>query len=117
MPFYFHSCCFCFSRRGFYKGADHPHADTVRITKLASFKMVCNSETLFNWLLDMIKNTLLARNTCPFPTINRFHFSSYDREEVKYSQAEQINYLNKRCDLLQEETTKNKKQLRELASF
>ena len=108
---YYHECCFSFSRRGFKKQAGHPELQTSSVLKIPTFKEIETSEGLFKWLFNRLETAQSRGQKCYFPSINRFHSEDDDSDHNEEDNLEQVNFLRKRIDLLQQENHRVKKSL------
>ena len=111
---FYHSCCNSFSRRSFMKVAGHPSVQTCSILKIPGFREVYTAEDLHRWLLKMIISNTTTREKLPFPRINNYHTDEISTDEEIDHKEEDSTYLQKRCDLIQEELGQYKSQLKHM---
>lgn len=93
----YHFCCNGFSKRHFIKMAGHPDHMTVRLTKIEAFKHIETEESLFMWLVSIVKERTRRGLRTPFPSLNKKHteFEEVDME-AKTKEVEE-GFLKKRC--------------------
>ena len=99
--FYFHECCFAFSRKGFLKKSNHPRELTVSCHRIKELKACTTANAFFNWILGRIHLRILSRKTTYFPAINNCHEDT-DSNTPQREQRETI-FLSKRIVQLQDE--------------
>ena len=99
-PLVFHDCCFCFSKRGFSKKANHRPLESSSILRIPTIKAITGPEGLFKWLLARCKSHAQAGRKTLFPTINRLH---QDTEEEDEPEPQHLVYLTKRTEQLSKE--------------
>jgi len=112
---FYHTCCNSFSRRSFVKAAGHPSEHTRSILKIPGFREVNSAEDLHKWLLKIIILNTTTRKKMSFPRINRYHTDEISTDEkIDHKEDENSTYLQKRCNLIQEELDQYKSQLKHL---
>lgn len=111
-PMYYHDCCTCFSRRGFYKIAGHPCLQSSSVMRIPSFKTVTNADQFYRWMLGMYITNSARGQKSYFPAVNRFHVE----EETLETEAidEETTCLKKRVEDMHKNIAEHNKKLKEL---
>ena len=95
-PLFYHDCCSAFSRRAFSKLAGHPPLQSSPVHRIPSFKEVCSSTDLYQWLLGKLSENHRRGQKVFFPAINRVH---YDLQEEGLEDVEdEVQTLHKRLE-------------------
>ena len=97
------------------KTARHPSIKTCSILKMPGFREVNSAEDLHRWLLKIITSNATSRKKLSFPRINKYHTDEISTDDnIDQKEEEDSTYLQKRCNLIQEELDQYKSQLKQL---
>ena len=112
---YYHDCCTSFSRRGFVKVAGHPQLESSSVQRIPSFKTVTDGDKLYHWMLGIFAQNAARGQPSYFPAVNRFHLQleTQDNEDID----EQVVFLKKRVEDLQNNFAEQGKRLKEIETM
>ena len=112
-PLIYHDCCFCFSKRGFSKKANHRPLESSSILRIPTLKTVTSPEGLYKWLLSKAKSHRQAGRQTLFPAINRLHEDHDDEDDLG---QHHVVYLAKRTEDLAKELHSSHKTIETLTA-
>ena len=99
-PLIYHDCCFCFSKRGFAKKANHKPLESSSILRIPTIKAITSHDGLYRWIISKAKSRSHNGQKTLFPAINRYHQDTEDEDDLD---RHQVVYLAKRTEDLAKE--------------
>lgn len=110
----YHCCCNCFSRRSFTKASGHPPLLSIGVLQIPGLRNAVSHEDLYQWLLDILRESTRQRQKVIFPSLNRHHIDRQEYEEEEEQERDQEKLLAKRNADLEEKLDKTMRQALEL---
>ena len=111
----YHCCCNSFSRRSFVKSAGHPPLLSIGVLQIPGLRNATSHQDLSDWLVEIAKESAKQGAKMMFPSLNRLHLETEEREETTCQPyQEDQSLLSKRTMELEKELNKTRQQILDL---